>query len=448
MHAQKSLGTLLLVSSLILIGMTGRAAGQERTGAGQERSGTPNAVLQWNTIATRLLLDPGPILEARAFAILHAAIHDAVNGVDRRYQPYTADVSMPGASLDAAVATAAHDVLVAFSTDRRADVEAEYAAALGRIPDGPAKEVGVSLGRECARGNLDRRADDGIVMVNEPVYVPSGEPGDYDFTPPFDAPPLGPAALFPGVGRITPFVIDIAKHHVRGPDRLASERYARDFNLLKSIGRIDSTRRTPDQTEIAFFWYEEPNFKWNRIANALIRQHHLDEWRAARVLALLNFAINDAGIVVMNAKYQFRFWRPYTAIRRAAEDDNPSTEADEEWQPLFSTPPFLIPPIPEYPSGLAALGAAAAEVLIRHFGDRHDLEITSSTLPGVTRRFKRLSDAAKENGMSRVYGGIHFLNSVRDGYRQGKGVGSVVSELLPRARRQHSPRLPTPVAER
>jgi hypothetical protein len=91
----------------------------------------------------------------------------------------------------------------------------------------------------------------------------------------------------------------------------------------------------------------------------------------------------------MNAKYQFRFWRPYTAIRRAAEDDNPGTEADEEWQPLFSTPPFLIPPIPEYPSGLAGLGAAAAEVLIRHFGDRHDLEITSSTLPGVTRRFKR-----------------------------------------------------------
>ena len=401
--------------------------------AGQGRLDGENAVTRWNTIAARLLVDPGPILEARAYAILHAAIHDAVNGVERRYKPYTADVSFPGASIDAAVATAAHDVLVAFSASQTQEIEAGHAAALAEIPDGPAENEGVGLGRLCAQANLDRRADDDIAMVNDPVYVPTGHPGDYDFTPPFDAPPLGPTAFYPGFGRITPFGIDLAQHKVRGPARLSSDGYALDFNLLKSIGSLDSSRRTADQTEIAFFWSEEPNLKWNRIANALLRQHHADPWKAARILALVNFAISDAGIAVMAAKYHFRFWRPYTAIRRADEDGNRHTDADPSWQPLFSAPPFVIPPIPEYPSALSALGSAAAEVLIRNFDDDARFEVTSTTLPGVTRRFKSFTDAAWENGMSRVYGGIHFLRAVIDGYWQGKGVGRVVSRMLPSA---------------
>lgn len=428
MQASKVVGKLLLASTLALIGIACGASGQERD------SRTPNAVVEWNAITTRLLLDPGPVLEARAFAIVHAAIHDAVNGVARYYEPYAADVSMPEASIDAAVATAAHDVLIAFSTAHRDAVEAEYAAALSRIPDGPAKDAGVTLGQTCARLNLERRADDGISTVTEPRYVPTGQPGDYAFTPPFDAPPLGPIALYPGFARIKPFAVDITKHRVHGPDRLVSEAYARDFELLKSTGSVNSTERTPEQTQVAYFWYEEPNFKWNRIANELILRDDLDVWRAARLLALMNFAIADSGIACMDAKYEFRFWRPFTAIRKAAYDGNALTEPDAAWQPLFSAPPFITPPIPDYPSGMASLSAAAAEVLIRHFGDRQPLVVTSTSLPGTTREFSRLSDAAREAGLSRIYGGIHFLQAVEDGHRQGKAIGAAVSKKLPRVR--------------
>lgn len=423
----------------------GRAAPQ----AGKEPSHTANAVIHWSTIATKLMVDPGPVIDSRAFAILHAAMHDAVNGVERRYEPYTADLSSPGASLDAAVATAARDVLLALSPSQRDKIEAEYVAALSAIPDGQAEVRGVALGRKSAQANLERRAGDGIPAgawppqegpITKPVYAPTGKPGDYDFTPPFDAPPLGPVALFPGWGRLTPFGIDLAKHRAPGPDALRSRDYAHDLDSLKSVGSLHSRTRTADQTETAFFWFEEFQ-TWNEIANKVIRRNKVDPWGAARILALMHFAIADAGIACFEAKYHFRFWRPYTAIRRADEDGNRHTKADKNWLPLLWTAPdvipptFFIPPIPDYPSAAATISAAAAEVLIRNLGDRQHFEATSPTLPGVTRRFDSFTEAAKENGMSRAYGGIHFFRAVKDGYRLGKGVGRDVSRLLPQAHR-------------
>jgi hypothetical protein len=415
----------------------------------QRSHGDGNPVTHWNTIAAELIPDIGPIIDSRVFAILHAAIHDAVNGVERRYKPYTADLSAPGASVDAAVATAARDVLVALSASRREYIETKYVAALAAVPDGPAKNAGVTLGRQCAQANLDRRAGDGVPVgpwppqegpITEPVYVPTGRPGDYDFTPPFDRPPLGPIALFPGWGRLTPFVIDVAQHRLSGPDPLQSWRYAFDLTYVKSIGRLDSRTRTADQTEVAFFWFEDFPI-WTRIANDVLRRNNVDTWRAARILALVHFAMADAGIACFEAKYHFRFWRPYTAIRRADEDGNCFTEPDADWLPLLWTEPevipptFLIPPIPDYPSAAATISASAAEVLIRNFGDHQRFETTSPFLPGVTRRFRSFTQAAKEAGLSRVYGGIHFLHAVKDGYRQGKGVGRAVSRTLPRVHR-------------
>ena len=396
---------------------------------------TDGGVTHWNAIALEVLpVDPGLLLDSRAFAIMHAAVHDAVNGIERRYQPYTADLSSPGASLDAAVAAASHEVLVALSPSQQATVEAAYAAALASVPDGPAKDAGIALGRQSAQANLARRADDGVDHVAEPVYVPTGQPGDYDFTPPFDAPPQGPLALYPGFGRITPFAIDLEKHRLPGPDPLASSRYARDLNNVKSVGRADSTTRTADQTEIASFWFEFSPIGWNRIASTVIRDRHLDAWKAARTLALVNFALADGYIAGFDAKYHFRFWRPYTAIRRADTDGNPLTRGDESWQPLLGAPPFFIPPVPDYPSTHTVLGAAAAEVLIHIFGDDVPFSATSTTLPGVTRQYASFTEAAMENGMSRVFGGIHFLHAVKDGYRQGKGIGRSVSRLLPAVR--------------
>lgn len=408
-----------------------------------------NPVIRWNRIATAIFpVEIGPVLDGRAMAILHAAVHDAVNGVERRYEPYTADLSFPGASLNAAVASAAHDVMVALAPSQQQRIEQEYARVLAEVREDPAKEQGVTLGQQAARANLERRHEDGIIPgpwppqqgpITEPVYVPTGEPGDYDFTPPFDAPPLGPVALFPGFGRFTPFVADLARHRLRGPDRLRSRRYARDFDFVKANGSLHSAIRTPDQTATAFFWFEELAI-WNDIAVAAMQQAPADPWQAARTLALMNFALNDAGIACFDAKYRFRYWRPYTAVRRAGEDGNDQTEADAEWLPLLWTPPgqpltFLIPPIPDYPSAAAMISAAAAAVLTSELGHSVSFSVTSTTLPGATRRFRNFAHAAHEAGMSRVFGGIHFIHAVEDGWTAGKRIGRDVSRALPRARR-------------
>lgn len=390
-----------------------------------------NSVTQWNAIAIQVLSsDPGLVLDSRAYAIMHAAIHDAVNGVEHRYKPYTINLSSPGANADAAVAAAAHDVLVVVSPSRQAPVEFAYAAALLAIPNGPAKDAGIKLGKQSAKANLDRRVDDGLATANEPPYVPTGQPGDYDFTPPFDAPPLGPAALLPNWGRVTPFAIQLSEHQLPGPLSLTSDEYAKDFNFVKAIGRLNSSVRTAEQTDVAYFWFEFTPIGWNRIANTIVRQQHLDVWKSARVMALVNFAMADGYIAGFTGKYQFRNWRPYAAIRRADEDGNPATTADKTWLPLESAT-FFIPPVPDYPSTHSVLGAAAAEVLAEIFGDSTPFVATSTSLPGVTRQFHSFSEAALENGMSRVYGGIHFLHAVQDGLVQGKGIGRSVSQSLP-----------------
>lgn len=441
-HRTRTIGALLLLIVIVLTSGGATLADPEK-----KRQDT-NSAIRWNRIANEIFrIDVGPFLDSRAMAILHAAIHDAVNGVERRYEPYTADLSFPGASVDAAVATAARDVMLALTRTQQQRIEQEYAAAMAEVGDGPAKDQGVLLGRQAARANLDRRAGDGIVPspwppqqgpITEPVYAPTGEPGDYDFTPPFDAPPLGPLALFPGWGRLTPFVIELARHRLRGPDPLRSKRYANDLNFLKTYGSLHDSARTADQTNTAFFWFEEFAI-WNDIAAAVMQREHVDTWRAARVLALTNFALADAGIACFDAKYHFRFWRPYTAIRRAGQDDNPDTNADPEWLPLLWTPPgeplkFLIPPIPEYPSAAAITSAAAAEVLTTHLGKSIPFAVTSATLPGVTRRFPSFEQAAREAGLSRIYGGIHFVHAVEDGWAAGKRIGREVGRKLPKRR--------------
>lgn len=413
----------------------------------ERRDSSP--VLHWNRLANEIFpVDVGPVLDSRAMAILHAAIHDALNGVEPRYEPYAAALSSPGASIRAAVASAARDVMLALTPAQEARIQQEYVAALADVPDGPAEEQGVLLGQLAARANLDRRADDGIVPspwppqqgpITEPIYVPTGKPGDYDFTPPFDAPPLGPIALFPGWGRLTPFVVDPARHRLEGPDPLRSKRYARDVKVLTAYGRREGSSRRPDQTETAFFWFE-PFAIWNDIATTVMEREQTSPWRAARVLALMNFAMMDAGIVCFDAKYRFRFWRPYTAIRRAGDDGNDDTDADPDWLPLLWTPPgepllFLIPPIPDYPSAAAMTSAAAAEVLTTHLGAAVPFAVTSGFLPGVTRQFGSFLQAAREAGMSRVFGGIHFVHAVEDGWAAGARVGRDVARTLPRRRR-------------
>jgi membrane-associated phospholipid phosphatase len=361
------------------------------------------------------------MLQSRTLSILHAAIHDAVNAIDPRFEAYTPGLApAPNASVDAAVAGAAREVLVMLIPGQASLVETEYGRALAALPDGPAKTAGIAAGVAAARATLGRRQGDGHDSATEPVYLPRTGPGEYQFTPPFNF------AAQPGWGRVRPFVIDLAEHAVDGPQTLTSVQYARDLESLKAIGRISSTIRTPEQSEIARFWYEDSPLGWNRIANTVVRQQRLDAWSAARAFALVNFAMADGFIAGFEAKYRFRFWRPVTAIREAGNDANPITEPDAAWEPFLITPP-----VPDYPSTHTVLGWAAAEVLIDLFGDRVRYSATSLTLPGVTREFRGFSAAAQENGLSRLYAGIHFRHAVRDGRRQGRSIGRAVAEALP-----------------
>jgi hypothetical protein len=381
-----------------------------------------NAVVQWNTVAAEAFAPTegtNPMVQSRTFAILHAAIHDALNAVDRRFEAYTPGLSpAPGASVDAAVAAASRDVLVALVPDQAELVEAAYSRALAAVADGPSKSAGIATGQAVALATLTRRHGDGLEGAAQ-AYVPRVGPGEYQFTPPFDF------AGLPAWGRVRPFVIDLAEHDVPGPQSITSAEYARDLAHVKTIGDIASTMRTPEQSEIARFWYEDSPLGWNRIANTVVRQLELDPWSAARTFALVHFAMADGFIAGFEAKYRFRYWRPVTAIHEAATDDNPMTEADPMWQPFLTTPP-----VPDYPSTHTVLGWAAAQVLIELFGDKVRYSATSLTLPGVTRGYRGFSAAAEENGLSRIYAGIHFQHAVKDGRRQGRGVGRTVAQAL------------------
>ena len=382
-----------------------------------------NAVTEWNSIADAAFTPSqgtNPMAQSRTLAILHAAIHDAVNAIDRRFEPYTPGLpAAPGASVNAAVAAAARDVLAALVPEQSALIEREYARTLASVPVGDARTAGIRTGQASARATLARRNGDGFENATQPVYVPRSEPGEYQFTAPFTI------AVQPSWGRVRPFIIDVQKHAVEGPQPLSSAEYAKDLADVKAIGHLTSTTRTPEQSEIARFWYEDSPIGWNRIANTVVRQRGLDPWSAARTFALVNFAMADGFIAGFDAKYRFRFWRPITAIHNAALDGNPQTEADSTWQPFLTTPP-----VPDYPSTHTVLGWAAAEVLIELLGDNVRFTATSLTLPGVSRQFNSFSAAAEENRMSRLYAGIHFRHAVKDGQRQGRSVGGAVAQAL------------------
>ena len=410
-----------LAGVALALAAQGRAQDAETANAASKFRG--NAVTLWNTVAIDVFKPTqgtNPMGQSRSLAILHAAIHDALNAIDRRFQSYTPGLAdAHGASVDAAVAAAAHDVLVAQVPEQAALVEDAYSRALAGIPTGAAKAGGIAVGQASAAANMLRRLGDGSLQATQPVYIPRSAPGEYQFTPPFNF------AALPGWGRVKPFIVKLREHQVDGPDRLSSIQYAHDLAFVKAIGKIDSSIRTAEQSEIAQFWYEDSPLGWNRIANTAIRQRRLDNWAAARVFALVNFALADGYIAGFEAKYRFRFWRPETAIRAAATDGNLSTEADPTWKPFQITPP-----VPDYPSTHTVVGWAAAEVLIGTLDDRVRYCADSLTLPGVTRKFEGFSAAAEENGQSRVYAGIHFGHAVKDGRQLGRGIGRAVVKAL------------------
>ena len=406
------------------------------------------AVLTWSAnagdaaLAACLAPTGNPLLESRMYAMAHVAIHDALNAIDRRYQPYAFfGHASRRASTDAAVATAARDVLVpvlgqipvppvpqACVDAGIASVEADYAAALDAIPDGPAERKGVDVGAESAAAILELRADDGSdTLLVDPSYPQGDEPGEYRFTP------GTPFAFAPGWGDVTPFVLrNSAQFRAEPPYAVTSSAYTADFDEIKHLGGDDVTTpsdRTAEQTEIALFWVESSPLQWNRIARIVSVGEGLDEWENARLFGLLNMALADGYVGSFETKYLYNFWRPVTAIQLAATDGNPDTDADPTWTPLVGTPP-----IPDHDSAHSVEGGAAAQVFRRFFGtDRISFETCSLTLPAgsmcddasaVTRSFTRFSQAAEENALSRILVGFHFRHAVEEGVEHGRRIGN------------------------
>ena len=395
-----------------------------------------DVVTDWNSAALAAIKAgrTTPPQAARALAILHVAIYDAVNGITQTHEPYFVTGKPAGvASVETAASAAAHRVLIALYPAQQTQFDELYMSILARIPDGPSQRVGVSWGESVAEAILDFRSGDHSDAVVP--FAPTPGVGFWVPTPPAFAP-----ALLPQWPMVTPFAMTSgSQFRPLAPPALDSERWISDYNLTKDLGSVSSTTRSTEQTAIARFWADgagtvTPPGHWNVIAQDVAGQRGTTLEQNARLFALLNIAEADAAIISWDCKYKFEFWRPVTAIRNGDLDPPVETEKDAGWTPLLVTPPF-----PEYTSGHSTFSGAAAAVLAALFGGDIPFTTESDDMPGVVRSFSSFRAAAQEAGISRIYGGIHFLSANEAGLASGALLGAYVSDnfLKDRPGRSH-----------
>lgn len=396
MSRSSRLFRLVACASALLAAVTTRAA--------------TNEVSHWNRIAvdatTRAMpLDPNT--ESRILSIVHVAMHDAVNAIQPRFRTFASrPENAAGASLEAAVASAACTALGALLPNERAAFETECNARLLAIADSDSRTRGLAIGKAAAQAMLALRQNDG--STNAAAWPAGKQPGEYRPTPPDFTPALG--SLW---GNVRPFVLKTSDQFRPAPPPAAgSERARADLEEVRRLGGLHSTERTHEQSEIACFWYEMSTRGWNRIAREVASIRRLDTWEQARLFALVNMAMADGYIAGFEAKYHYNYWRPATLVRESGEP---------EWLAYLRNPP-----VPDYPSTHSVLGAAAAVVIARSVGtDLVCFSLTSGDpYPNITRRFWSLSQAARENGASRVLCGVHFSSAVEAGYAQGEAIGT------------------------
>ena len=374
-----------------------------------------DVVTDWNLTTVQVAAAAGvPQRQQRVAAMVHAAVHDAVNSVAPRYHAYAVRIRPSAdASIEAAAVQAAYGVLIRLLPAQAATLDAARSSSLSGIPDGSVKDEGLAVGDAVAAQIVALRSTDGSAV--DGTYTFGSGPGEYQRTPPTFANPAVPAWRF-----VKPFVLRRGdQFRAEGPPSLGSDEWAADFNEVKRLGRVDSTERTAEQTEIALCGAEPALPMWNRIARSVSAQRQTGLVENARLFALLNLAMVDANIAVWDGKYTYRFWRPVTAIPLADTDGNDATEADPAWTPFRPTPLH-----PEYPSAHASVSGAAATVLTSFFGRHTAFSTTTSTCPaGVVRSYASFHALADEIGDSRIYIGFHFRSSIRHGAKLGRHVG-------------------------
>ena len=349
----------------------------------------------------------------RDMAMMHVAMFQCVNAIEPQYQPYKTKIeASPAASKEAAAAVAAATVLSKLHPPEAAKIDATLKEYLAQIPDGQPKSDGVALGLRVADGVMTMRANDG---VNAPdTYRPRTTPGRYIPTTPV----VGPQ--WPSV---TPFVLNSSAQFRPGPPvSLKSQEWADNYNEIKQYGK-NSTTRTPEQTETGRLWLYTGPSTFVPIALQLSQAKHLSVSENARLFALLSMATHDAIVAVLEAKYNYEFWRPVTAIRNGDIDGNPKTDRDPAWEPLGPTPMH-----PEYPCAHCIVAHAAGTVMEAFFGTDTVPEITLSTptAPGVTHRWTRIADYMEEPSNARIWAGIHYRFSTKVGADMGRRIGTYV----------------------
>jgi hypothetical protein len=376
-----------------------------------------DAVTDWNVIAiSATAVPPNSILQSRVLAIVHGAIYDAVRAVDQKSAAYAVDLKAPGGtSLDAAVAAAAHGVLVRLAPMEKPALDVALNAALSKIVDGGGKTDGVSIGTQVAEKFVALRGSDGA--DTKVAFTPRAGLGFYQPTPPHAMAPI-----LPQWGGVTPFIVRSRSGlEFKGPPPVGSAEFARDVDEVRSIGARNSTTRTADQTAAAIFWTVQTAVPWHAAARAASAAKNLSIAENAKLFALLSMATADSQVVGFEEKYKRSHWRPITAIRA-------STNGDATWEPLLVTPPH-----PEYPSAHAIFSGAAEAVLRAFFGsDEVNVSVTFPGPFGVMRRYASFSEMTREVDNARVWGGIHFRSADTDGSEVGRKIGEAAMRNFPK----------------
>jgi len=392
-------------------------------------------ILEWNAVLEGVLAGQSPFAASRFSAIMHLAVFEAVNAITAKYEPYLTVpcpestgsarrcpfVTAPdGASPEAAVVTAAHDILVHYLPAAAATVDAAAAASLAAIPDTPAKSAGIAVGEAAAAALIALRANDGA-SVPPQFYLPtSAEPGDWQLTP--ACPPAG--GVFLHWRDVTPFGVRSSQQfRARRPPPLVSRNYTRDFEELMTVGGMNSTARPPDRADVAVLYAVHlAGPLWNQVARQVSAAQGTGLSANARAFALLNMALADGLITVMETKYRYPFWRPETAIREAASDGNPATSPDPTFAPFITTPCH-----PSYPSAHATASYGARTIIERIWGnDNHSIVMETPALPDISLSYTRLDQITTDIDDARVYGGIHYRFDQEAGALQGIRIGEYI----------------------
>ena len=378
-----------------------------------------NVVVQWNGIAATTIITnakEASVASGVWLAYVHLAVFDAVNSIDHRFQPYAFTTQAPeGASKDAAAVAAAHRILVQYFPAQQSSLDSQFATSLAGIADTGANIAsGVAIGEAAAQGLISARATDGLLA--NVSYTPPVGPGFYQRTPPAFAAPLTP-----WLGQMVPFTMTGPAQFFpdEGPTPLDSQQWIDDYNETRTLGAINSTVRTPQQTEIGLFWTEHTGQQYARAFRKLATDQGLSTSDTARLMAMLWAGYADAGIGCWNAKFTFSFWRPVTAIR--AGGGNPALTADPNWSPLANTPAH-----PEYPAAHGCATGVVSTVLENFFGTPNLQFSVDSLVTHTTHNFTSTTDLLDEVEHARIYAGFHYHHSVI----QGKVLGTKVAHQL------------------